>query len=571
MTIAGGRMRKRPPVCTRERALKFATCVIALAAAIAAPATAQDFGERRSTVSGLPLTADQQAITPEHLWLDIWVDPDAQKIRGRAEYVLEIADSATKIEMELDQRFRVTRVSLGKIDLPAEGFRHADGLLTVPLEGARSANGRIGLRIEYEGEPRTAPNAPWDGGFVWSRTPDGEPWIATAMQGQGCDLLFPCIDYPTKEIGTVDSTIWVPAESRLYAAGNGKLIGIEEQDDWRGYKWSARQPNTYAIALNIAPYGVIERIHRAPSGQDVPLAFYHLRGDETGAARMLDELAKYLDWFERRVGPYPFADEKAGIAQTPHLGMEHQTINAYGNGFRESDEPYDWLLFHEFAHEWFANQMTNRSNADMWLHEAMASYMEALYLRDVAGEDAYRAKLDQYLPRIVSKVPVAPAAGNDSGSYLDDSGWGGDIYFKGSWILHTLRELIGDEAFFRSLTRLVYGTASPEPGAIAPLYRDTDEFRAIVEQESGRDLGWFFDAYVRQPALPLLKSTRQGATLILEWDLPGDRAFAMPIEVKVGDRTIVAEFEDNRAQVDLGSASAAFTIDPDAKVLRSQP
>jgi len=551
--------------------MRFALCFAALGALLASPLSAQDFGERRSLVSGLPLTEDQQAIDPQHLWLDIWVDPATQSIRGKAAYSLAIEGEADVVELELDGLFRVTRVALGKIELPAEGYRHADGLLSIPIEVSRGANGRLDVTIEYEGQPRIAPNAPWDGGFVWTQTPGGEPWIATAIQGEGCDLLFPCIDNAAKEIGRVESTIWVPEASNLYAAGNGSLVDTVVAGDWRGYRWSARQPNTYAIALNIAPYKLIERTHRAPSGQDVPLVFYHLPGDGAPAARLLDELAKYLDWFERRIGPYPFADEKAGIAQTPHLGMEHQTINAYGNEFRVTDEPYDWLLFHEFAHEWFANQMTNRAPADMWLNEAMASYMEALYLRDIAGEDAYRSKLVEYHARIASRVAVAPRDAIDDGAYLGGGGWGTDIYFKGSWVLHTLRGLIGDEAFFASLTRLVYATPEPKPGGIAPLLRDTDEFLTILEQESGCELGWFFEAYLRQPALPRLSATRNGQFLDLEWTVPGGLAFPMPIEVAAGGEVRVARFTDNRARIDLGSEDAPYTPDPESRILRALP
>lgn len=551
--------------------IAFAGLGATLGAALASPLGAQEFGERRSAVSGLPLTEDQQAIDPEHLWLDIWVDPVAQSIRGRAAYSLLIGDAADVVELELDNRFVVSRVALGKIELPAEGYRHAGGLLSIPIEVDRRANGRLDVTVEYAGQPRTAPNAPWDGGFVWAKTRQGEPWIATAMQAHGCDLLFPCIDNATKEITRVDSTIWVPEESSLYAAGNGRLVETVVEGEWRGYRWSARQPNIYAIALNIAPYKTIERVHRAPSGQNVPLVFYHLPGDGPPAARLLDELAKYLDWFERRVGPYPFGDEKAGIAQTPHLGMEHQTINAYGNAFRVSDEPYDWLLFHEFAHEWFANQLTHRQPADMWLHEGLTSYSEALYLRDIAGEDAYRGKLAEYCPRIASRVPLAPRQAIDSGAYLGGDGWGGDIYFKGSWILHTLRELIGDEAFFGSLTRLVYATPDPRAGAIAPLLRDTDEFLAILEEESGRELDWFSEAYLRQPALPRLQAVRDGRYLDLAWVLPDGLDFPMPVEVQVGDSLQVAQFSDNRARIDLGDPTADYALDPDTKILRETP
>ncbi|ANU06718.1 M1 family metallopeptidase [Paraurantiacibacter namhicola] len=525
----------------------------------------------RTLVSGTPLTSEQAKLVPLKLDLKIWVMPETTSIRGLADYTFAANGTPKRVELELDERLAVSQVMVGGMQIAPGSFTHADGLLSIELPESRRDPRRYSVQIQYEGVPREAPRAPWDGGFVWSQTPDGQPWIATAMQGHGCDLLYPCIDHSTKEIAEVESTIFVPSDSNLYAAGNGRLLGEETAGEWRGYRWLAKHPNIYAMALNIGPYEVLERTHRGPSGQDIPLVFYHLPGDGENAGRLLDELALYIDWFERRIGPYPFADEKAGVVHTPHLGMEHQTINAYGNGYKRGVMPYDWLLFHEFAHEWFANQLTHRSNADMWLHEGTGSYMEALYLRDIAGEHAYHAKMAGARNIIRNQVPVAPRDHVRSDAYLDDAGWGSDIYAKGSWVLHTLRELIGDDAFFRSMTLLVYDTFDPQPGRFMPVLRDTDDLLQIAEEESGLELGWFFEVYLRQAALPDLVATRDGGTLALEWRDVGNVEFAMPVEVMVDGQLMRAEFTGNRAVLEIGEDAQIVTLDPQSKILRRDP
>jgi len=235
-----------------------------------------------------------------------------------------------------------------------------------------------------------------------------------------------------------------------------------------------------------------------------------------------------MDFYEATVGPYPFADEKMGVVETPHLGMEHQTINAYGNAYRLDGKGYDWLLHHELAHEWFGNQMTNRNADDMWLHEGLGSYMQPLYLRWLHGERYMQAELQEQRRDLINRFPVVSGADRSEDEvYKNDIGPGLDLYNKGSLIAHSLRMLIGDEAFFRSLTRLVYGTSDPRPGNFTTRYGTTDEFLAITSEEGGRDLTWFFRGYLYQAALPDLRQTRGNGELSLHSlrMLIGDAAF----------------------------------------------
>jgi aminopeptidase N len=548
----------------------------ALGLALAVPALGADLPEQaplaeRTAQTGLPLTPAQQATELPHLALSITVDPSSRSIAGEARYRIRASAPLSQVQFDLDPRLAIAGVSVDGHPLDRGGWTNDGGLLSIHLPAALPRGDEADVTIIYSGTPFVARKAPWDGGFVWSTTPDGQPWIATAVQGEGCDLFWPCIDNPTKRVASLDLAVRVPEP--LIEAGNGKLIGVEHENGWATWRWRAKYPQSYGVALQIAPYRVAERQYASRFGNTIPLKFWYLAGHEDGARRLLGELASFLDFFESTVGPYPWWDEKAGIAETPHLGMEHQTINAYGNGFALAPEGYDWLLNHEFAHEWFANQETNRSDAEMWLHEGFGMYMQPLYLRWKDGEFLYDATLWDYRKKIHGRVPLVPPAGAPPPSYLDEStGWGNDIYYKGAWVLHALRGQIGDEAFRKTLRLFVYGRDDPRPGNFKrPLLRTSADYEQIVKQVTGRDLGWFFDTYLRTGPLPRLETKREGSTLHLAWRSEAKRPFAMPVEVEIAGRLVKVPMPGGKGSVRLPSSDAHVVLDPNARILRYDP
>jgi aminopeptidase N len=425
------------------------------------------------------------------------------------------------------------------------------------------------VRVQYHGQPHVAKRAPWDGGFVWSQTPDGQPWVASAVQGEGCDLFWPCIDHPTGKAKQVDEHITVP--SPLVAAGNGIAMGMDEADGWRTYHWRTKNPSTYGISINVAPYQVLSGEYRSRYGNVIPLRMWYLPQNEKGAKELFAEFAPMLDFFESTIGPYPFGDEKMGVVETPHMGMEHQTINAYGNKYAKTAYGYDELLQHEFAHEWFGNQLTNANWDDMWLHEGLGSYMQPLYVQSLRGDMEYFASLMHQRGMIENKAPIVSGKPKMEEDVYDikRGGPGQDIYNKGSLVMHTLRGLIGDAAFFRAVREEVYGTPDPRPGNFAPRYGTTPEFMAIVKRASGRDLDWFFQAYLYQKDLPDLQATRSGGSVQLVWKTEKNTPFPMPVEVQVGDRIVNVPMTDGRGSIEV-SAGTAYMLDPHSKVLRRE-
>ena len=522
--------------------------------------------------SGAPMTAEQQAVAFESAELSFKVFPDTHRLDGDATLRFRATAPVERLVVDLDGNYDIKSVSVDGTALPDAAYDNPDGRLTVRLPQPLAIGDQVDLRVVYTGKPHVADRAPWDGGFVWATAPTGEPWIATAVQGEGCDLFWPCIDHPMGEPEVVTQHITVP--DPLVAAGNGVAMGMDQHDGWRTWHWRTENPNTYAIALNIGPYELLQGEYESRFGNTIPLRFWHLRGNGDKAARLFEEFPLMLDFFESSIGPYPFAGEKMGVVETPHLGMEHQTINAYGNDYKQSEYGFDWLLQHEFAHEWFGNQLTNVNWDDMWLHEGFGSYMQPLYGQYLRGDAAYYAQLHGQRTSLANKYPVVSGKPMlEEAVYDKEHGPGNDIYAKGSVMLHSLRELIGDEAFFGATRRLVYGTDQPRPGNFAPRYASTGDFIDIVNDVTGKDYRWFFDVYLYSAALPELVASRDADGLVLRWKTAGDKPFPMPVDVRVGGvdgDVVTVAMTGGTGHVDLPD-DAVYTLDPHSRVLRALP
>ena len=518
--------------------------------------------------SGIARAPEQEAVVFEHADLAFKVDPSLKRVDGDAALTFRALRPLERLVVDLDRNYAIESVSVDGQALPAGAWRNPEGRMTVDLPAALAKGASTTLRIVYGGHPRTAVRAPWDGGFVWATAPTGEPWIGSAVQGEGCDLLWPCIDHPMGEPLLVDEAFTVPAP--LVAPGNGVFVGMDEHDGWRTYRWRAKSPDTYAIVVNAGPYELLSADYESRYGNTIPLRFWHLRGNEARAKRLFAEFPLMLEFFEGTIGPYPFADEKMGVVETPYLGMEHQTVNAYGNGYKLDEYGYDWLLQHEFAHEWFGNQLTNVDWDDMWLHEGFGSYMQPMYLQWLRGDREYYAWLMNQRKAIREQVPIVRGHPMTEEEVAGPQGAGNDIYYKGSLMLHTLRNLIGDKAFFAATRQLVYGRTDPEPGNFAPRYASTRDFIDAVDAASGRDYGWLFDVYLYSAKLPELVVGRDATGLSLRWKTEDDKPFPMPLQVRVDGRDVEVPMSGGRGHVDM-PAHALYTVDPHSRVLRAQP
>jgi aminopeptidase N len=551
------------PTTMKNIAIVGASALLAGCAVSQPPLTDYSLG------SGAQRSQAQQALDFDKADLKLRIEPATRSIQGDVTLTFGTRATLSSIELDLDRNLPIDAIDVDGQPLPATSWRNPEGKLTIDLPRPLQPGKQVAVRVRYHGQPHVAKKAPWDGGFVWSQTPDGQPWVASAVQGEGCDLFWPCIDHPAGKAKQVDEHITVP--SPLVAAGNGIALGMDEADGWRTYHWRTKNPSTYGISINVAPYKLLSGEYRSRYGNVIPLRMWYLPQNEKGAQELFAEFAPMLDFFESSIGPYPFGDEKMGVVETPHKGMEHQTINAYGNKYAKTAYGYDELLQHEFAHEWFGNQLTNANWDDMWLHEGLGSYMQPLYMQQLRGDQEYFASLMRQRGMIENKAPIVSGKYKLEEDVYDTKrgGPGQDIYNKGSLVMHTLRQLIGDDAFFRTVREEVYGSADPRPGNFAPRYGSTAEFMAIAKRVSGRDLDWFFQAYLYQKELPDLQATRSGNTLQLAWKTEKNTPFPMPVDVRVGNRIVTLPMTDGRGSIELPEGTA-YTLDPHSKLLRRE-
>ncbi len=514
--------------------------------------------------TGQPLSEVAQAADVKAYDLQLEIMPQSQSIQGvgRTEFVLLKASS--QLELKLDARFQIDRV---QVDGVSASYQRQGGILTIDMAATKAAGSKVTVDVAYQGQPHVAKNAPWAGGTVWSKTPEGQPWIATAVQGEGCDLFWPCKDHFADKADRMRIRLTVP--KGLSAVTNGVLQGVTDVGpDKQQFDWVLTVPaSDYNIALNIGPYTRIQDSYRAVNGETVPIEFWALSANADKARTLLKEDVKgQVAWFEQKLGPYPWGKEKLGIVETPHLGMEHQTVNAYGKGYKRDEYGFDWLLQHELSHEWFGNLMTHQQLNHAWLHEGFGLYMQPAYARDKLGIAAYHYQMYKSYLGLINCEPVVRV-----GKVTSDEAFNPDIYGKGGWTLHTLRYLVGEQVFWQATRELLYGTAESQtlPYPIAPRYRTTEEFISIVNRLSGKDYQWLFDVYLYQAPLPELKTVAKDGLITLSWQTPGNKPFPMPVPVVFQGKAQTLDF--SKGPVVLKGQLSELSIDPEMWILRQLP
>jgi aminopeptidase N len=508
--------------------------------------------------SGGPLMAEQAAYDVGFYDLVLSIDPAKRSIRGTLAAHVTVREPMEWLVLDLDTLLVVDSV-VGLVPESRRGRRSIErrgGKIWIGLGGSAEAGERVAVNIWYGGRPLSTPyrRGTWSDGFIWTETASGDPWIGVVSVLNGADIWWPTKDHPSDEPDSMSLRITVPQP--LVVASNGRLRGVSNNADGTDtHHWFISTPvNNYGVTINVAPYRVITEPYESVTGETFPFSFWVLPEHYDDGLRQFPQFKRHLRFFEETLGPYPFRIDKYGVAETPYLGMEHQSIIAYGSDFQDNEFGFDWLHFHELSHEWWANMVTAADWKDWWLHESFGSYMEALYAEHLGGLQAYHDHMPDRPVRFANEVAVAPRTTQRTRDI-----YGGDIYGKGKWILHSLRHLIGKDAMLEVLRRMAYPDPTREsaPGGCQCRLASTDEFRDLVEELSGLDLGWFFDVYLHQPQLPRLTATRENEILVLRWHVPDDLPFPMPLEVRIGDEVHLVPMERG-----VGVVSVPINVEP---------
>jgi aminopeptidase N len=396
------------------------------------------------------------------------------------------------------------------------------------------------LDIYYEGYPKIAKRAPWDGGFSWKRDHNGKHFIATSCQGLGASVWWPNKDHMYDEVDSMAISIRVPKD--LMNISNGRLRKIEEHnDETTTYHWFVNNPiNNYGVNVNIGDYVHFSEKYNGENGE-LDMDYYVLRDHLEKAKKQFTDAPKMMKAFEYWFGKYPFYEDGFKLVEVPYLGMEHQSSVTYGNqykkGYLGSDLSgtgwglkFDFIIIHESGHEWFANNITNKDPADMWIHESFTAYSENLFLDYYYGKEASAAYVIGTRKNIQNDIPII-------GQYHVNNSGSGDMYYKGANMLHIIRTLINDDQKWRNIlqginTKFFHKTVT------------TQEIENYISQQSGLDLTKVFDQYLRTIKIPVFEYKIKNKKIHYRWNKV-IHGFNMPVNIISDGKLIQLEPTEN--------------------------
>ena len=514
------------------------------------------------------MPAEQLALIFDHLDHALKVFPAEKRIEGVTTLSLTTKAPIRTLILDLYPKYTISSISIDGKVVPPSRYSNPEGQLRITLAAPFAAGAKFKARVVYSGTPPLAKRPPWEGGTTWTTTPDGKyPWIDTSLWGGGCDLLYPCLDHPTLKPATSDLHYTVP--TGLMAPGNGALVSKVEKDGWTTWNWHARSIHTYGSVLNVGPYKVLEGDYKSRFGNTIPMRLYYIPGEETEAADLFAEFPQTLDFWENVIGPYPWADQKMGVDPRAVLGPREPDADRPQRPLSE-----DGVRLELAAEPRVRARVVRQPAVERQLRRSLAA-RRARLLRAAAdrGVPRRRARLHGAAASRSATAFATSSRSSRAGSARrrkcmpTPTGPRGDIYPKGSWVAHTLRKLIGDDAFFTSIRTLVYGRPDPKPGNFTPQFGTTQGFLQIVNRVTGKDYKWFFDVYFYQAALPKVVATRENGMLKVRWEVPGNLPFPMPLDVRVDGKLVTLPMTNGTGETP-AAAQAGVTIDPSSKILR---
>ncbi|MGB5460231.1 MAG: M1 family metallopeptidase [Eudoraea sp.] len=474
------------------------------------------------------------SITPERAWwdlnyydLDIEVNPDEKYISGSNTIRYKVLSENQVIQIDLQSPLTITKITQDGYDLVYNSIGNAHWVTLLKPQKIGEYNELV---VSYSGHPKEADNAPWDGGFSWSTDQNGNPFVATSCQGLGASVWWPNKDHMYDEVDSMAISITVP--KNLMNVSNGRLRNVEEGENSNTYHWFVANPiNNYGVNVNIGDYVYFGETYEGENGP-LSMDYYVLRDNLDLAEKQFKQAGLMMEAFEHWFGPYPFYEDGFKLVEVPYLGMEHQSSVTYGNkyqnGYLGTDLSgsgwglkFDFIIIHESGHEWFANNITHKDIADMWIHESFTAYSENLYLDYYFGPEASAEYVIGTRSRIRNDRPIIGVYGvNYEGS--------GDMYYKGSNMLHTLRQLLEDDEKWRQILR----------GLNKEFYHQTvttNQIENYLSEQTNIDLTAFFNQYLRTTKIPVLEFSIKDTKIRYRYtNIVKD--FDMPVRIKVNDQ-----------------------------------
>ena len=482
---------------------------------------------RQDTLRG-SITKERAWWDLKHYHLDIKVNPADSTISGSNTVRYKVLQSYNRMQIDLQEPLKIFKVTQDGKELK---YQRDGSVFYIDLVVPQNVGEIKEVVVFYGGKPKIAVNPPWDGGITWSKDKNGNPFIASTCQGLGASVWWPNKDHMYDEVD--DMLISVNVPKNLTNVSNGRLQSVTDLNDGtRTFTWSVSNPiNNYGVNINIGDYVNFSEVFKGEKG-NLDCNYYVLRDNLAKAKTHFKEVPRMLKAFEHWFGPYPFYEDSFKLVEAPYLGMEHQSSVTYGNGYQNgylgSDRSesgwgskFDYIIVHESGHEWFANNITYKDIADMWIHESFTTYSENLFVEFYYGKNAGAEYVRGQRNEIQNTETII-------GKYEVNKEGSGDMYPKGANMLHTLRQIVNDDEKWRTILR----------GLNSTFYHQTvttQQIEDYLSQQIGLDLKPFFDQYLRDIRIPTFEYKVKGNNLEYRWAncVPD---FDMPVKVTINGK-----------------------------------
>lgn len=469
----------------------------------------------------------------------ISIEPNAEdksvKGKNRIEFIITKDIQNPTFQIDLQQPMKVEALS-NSFDKNTTFKRDGD-FIFIDTKKAFKKGEKYSIEIAFSGNPRIAKKAPWDGGWVFTKDQEGNPWISVAQEGDGASLWLPSKDSWSDEPDEgIIFTIITP--KGLTGVGNGKLIAKTSVGNKDHFTWEVKNPiNLYNIVPTIGKFEHFSEIYQGEKGK-LDCDYYVLSYNLEKAKKQFQQVKPMLKSFEHWFGPYPFYEDGYKLVETPYLGMEHQSNVAYGNqylnGYLGRDLSgtgvgleWDFIIIHESGHEWFANNITAKDVADMWVHEGFTCYSETLYSESLLGKEKAEKYVQGIRKNIQNDIPII-------GQYGVRNEGSGDMYYKAANMIHTIRTVMNDDEKFRNILR----------GLGKEFYHKTvttQEIENYISQKAGMDFSSVFNQYLRTIKVPVLEYSQNGKTLKYRWT---NTVSGFHLPIRLNEKTTIIPSQD---------------------------
>jgi aminopeptidase N len=485
---------------------------------------------------------------------DLFVMVDEKELSLEKSYNIihfNVVSDFNKIQIDLALNMEVMHIEFENNEL---NFTREFDAVFVDFPRMLKKGEQASIKVWYAGYPREAVNPPWDGGFSWKNDKNGNPWIGVSCQGLGASVWWPCKDHQSDEPDSMRITCMARSPLKIIANGDLRsdtLIWNQYLNSWMNVsEWFVSYPiNNYNVTLNIGDYVNFSEVY--VSGNDtLKMDYYVLHDNLEKAKSHFQQVKPMMECFENYFGRYPFWKDGYALVETPYLGMEHQSAIAYGNDFLAGYHgntshidglDFDFIIVHESGHEWWGNSITTNDIADMWVHEGFCTYAEVLYVECMYGYDAMLSYVNNQKRSVRNDKPVI-------GPYHVNAEGSSDMYFKGSLMLHTLRNLIADDVLWFEIIKGIANNFK---------YQTIDGQVIInyINEKSGKDFTDFFNQYLKNKEIPEFqyKLQKEGRNIILLYRWEAIASFDMPILINTGRKDFWVHPNEQWKEMDLGS------------------